>query len=521
MPLELPGHRKTGLPGLTERMICFDEMKKKGRKTVKTRFFAWVLAVVMIIGMLPMAAFAKSAPIEALPVVISFKGLDDVQEQVKKLIENKMYFTFTVDGEKVENELWLEEFFDIDEDGNYVIDDSGVYSAKMFAYPGTYTVEAHNAVLEDYVYFCKLPENLEVTTDSDTLEIANVYKKSTSLTITKRIEGLENDPEMVKELIENTYFTFTVDGEDAGLELRLEAFCDLDENDDYILNDDGVYSMTISAFTGTYTVTEHNAELKNYKLTRNLPVDFEVTEDGYTLEIKNTYKKDGHPIYPVAPTLNKGDHVAYVVGYSNGNIGPMDNITRAEAAMIFYRLLDSKTRKTYETTFNSYSDVKPGDWFNEAVSTLSAAGIFSGYTDGTFRPTSLMTRAEMAKVISAFADKDKTSSGSAFVDVSGNWAEAYINLAAGNGWVYGNDGYFRPDDTITRAETITMINRVLERVPASEKNLLDREDMVTFPDNKPGEWYYIAIQEAANSHTYERKTTEKNGNETWVKIIKK
>ena len=218
------------------------------------------------------------------------------------------------------------------------------------------------------------------------------------------------------------------------------------------------------------------------------------------------------------PTLNKADHYAYVVGYPDGTVQPQGAITRAEVATIFFRLLSDETRDLYWTKDNAYTDVKAGDWFNNAVSTLSNAGIINGYPDGTFRPNAPITRAEMAKVIAMFAELDKDSEG--FKDIAGHWAEAYIKLAAGNGWIAGYpDGTFRPDQYITRAETMTMINRVLERVPSEEEHLLSHRVMLTFPDNQPGDWYYIAVQEATNSHTYERYATEKNGDEQWIKLI--
>ena len=151
-------------------------------------------------------------------------------------------------------------------------------------------------------------------------------------------------------------------------------------------------------------------------------------------------------------------------------------------------------------TTNAYSDIKSGDWYNNAISTLSNAGIVSGYPDGTFRPNAPITRAEMSKIIALFAKLDKTTDR--FSDIAGHWAEAYIKLAAGNGWIEGYpDGSFRPNQSITRAETVTMINRVLERVPSEEDHLLSERVMLTFPDCKSGDWFYIAVQEATNSHT--------------------
>ena len=223
-----------------------------------------------------------------------------------------------------------------------------------------------------------------------------------------------------------------------------------------------------------------------------------------------------HPSTP-KPTLNTADHYAYVMGYPDGTVQPGGYITRAEASTIFFRLLTDETREQYWATTNAYSDIKSGDWYNNAISTLSSAGIVSGYPDGTFRPNAPITRAEMSKIIALFAKLDKTTDR--FSDIAGHWAEAYIKLAAGNGWIEGYpDGTFKPQQNITRAETVTMINRVLERVPSDEDHLLSERVMLTFPDCKSGDWFYIAIQEATNSHTYERAVTEKNGDEQWTAL---
>ena len=233
----------------------------------------------------------------------------------------------------------------------------------------------------------------------------------------------------------------------------------------------------------------------------------------------NTYNTGNAIIIPPdeRPTLNTDDHYAYVVGYPDGTVRPMGNITRAEVATIFFRLLTDDSRTQFWATTNAYSDVKSGDWFNNAVSTLSNAGIISGYPDGTFRPNAPITRAEMAKVIALFAKLDKSEDR--FNDIAGHWAEAYIRLAAGNGWIAGYpDGSFKPQQNITRAETMTMINRVLDRVPSVESHLLPYNVMLTFPDCQSGQWYYIAVQEATNSHTYERAVTEKNGDEKWIAL---
>lgn len=237
-------------------------------------------------------------------------------------------------------------------------------------------------------------------------------------------------------------------------------------------------------------------------------------------EFTNVYGKESpsSDTVKVGPQLNRDDHVAYIMGYPDGTVQPEGEITRAEACTIFFRLLTDSSRDYYFSKTNDYTDVNAGDWFNNAISTLSNAGIVTGYNDGTFRPNQPITRGEMAKIIANFANLSK--GGKTFSDLSGHWSKTYVELAAGNGWIAGYpDGSFRPDQKITRAETVTMINRVLERVPAKELRLLSRSIMLTFPDNNPGDWYYIAIQEASNSHEYQRSVYETTGDEMWTKLI--
>lgn len=220
---------------------------------------------------------------------------------------------------------------------------------------------------------------------------------------------------------------------------------------------------------------------------------------------------------PAKPALNTADHYAYLMGYPDGTVRPGGSITRAEATTIFFRLLTEESRSQFWATENRYSDVSAGQWYNNAVSTMTRAGIVNGYPDGTFRPNAPITRAEMAKIIALFAKLEP--SAERFPDTAGHWAEPYIRLAAGSGWIEGYpDGTFRPNQSITRAETVTMIDRVLERVPKDESRLLPHETMLTFPDCRPGQWFYIAVQEAANSHIYERAASEQHGDEQWKEL---
>ncbi len=215
--------------------------------------------------------------------------------------------------------------------------------------------------------------------------------------------------------------------------------------------------------------------------------------------------------------LNTDDHFAYIIGYPDGTVQPNGQITRAEATTIFFRLLTEESRSANLTKTNGYTDVASDAWYNTAVSTMTKAGIVDGYPDGTFRPDAPITRAEMAKIISLFAKLDKSESR--FSDIAGHWAEAYIRLAAGNGWIAGYpDGTFGPQRNITRAETATMINRVLERVPSAESRLLSRDVMQIWPDANPGDWFYLAMQEATNSHDYERNAKWAAADEQWTAL---
>lgn len=217
----------------------------------------------------------------------------------------------------------------------------------------------------------------------------------------------------------------------------------------------------------------------------------------------------------IIPTVERGEHFNYIIGYPDGGVHPTANITRAEVATIIYRVLSAESREQFLTEENSFSDVSEGAWYNTAISTLANAGILNGYRDGTFRPNAMITRAEVATIISRFT---KISGGRAsFYDSAEHWASSYIATAAENGWVTGYpDGTFRPDNPITRAETVTMINRLLDRKPETEKDLLS--DMTIFNDNTdPSAWYYLQFQEAANNHEYTRKSD--GVYERWVKKL--
>lgn len=213
-------------------------------------------------------------------------------------------------------------------------------------------------------------------------------------------------------------------------------------------------------------------------------------------------------------TLNDTDHYAYIVGYEDGTIRPNGHITRAEAATVFFRLLTDKARDANLTDRSPYPDVSAGDWYNKAVATLSRMGILSGYEDGSFRPNATVTRAEFAAMAARF-DTEAKPVDTPFTDLTGCWAADEIAKAYGKGWVNGyGDNTFRPNGPITRAEAVTLINRVLRRLPETDKDLLPDER--TWPDNPETFWGYLALQEASNSHLYDRKS---DGYETQTKIL--
>ena len=218
----------------------------------------------------------------------------------------------------------------------------------------------------------------------------------------------------------------------------------------------------------------------------------------------------------VPDMLNGDDHFAYIIGRSDGLVHPDAPITRAEVTTVFFRLLAPTVRDTNLSYTNTFSDVNADLWCNTAISTMTKLGIVHGRTATTFDPNAFITRAEFAAIAARF-DKSSVSQLANFSDISGHWAALEISKAAANGWVNGySDGTFKPDRNITRAEAMALINRVLNRVPETVNDLLP--DMVTWPDNmNTSAWCYLDVQEATNSHDYERKS---NGCETWTKLTK-
>lgn len=215
--------------------------------------------------------------------------------------------------------------------------------------------------------------------------------------------------------------------------------------------------------------------------------------------------------------LNGESHMAYIAGYPDGTVGPNNQITRGEVAMIFYRLLKDDVRDANETTINTFTDVTDNMWCNKAISTIARLGIVAGRSSNTFDPNAPITRGEFAAICARF-DKSHISPSLTFSDTTGHWAEGSIERAAALGWVHGyTDRTFRPNNTITRAEAMCMINRVLGRLPENESDLLP--GMKTWPDISKDAWYYLHVQEATNSHTYERKAD--GIHESWTGLLNK
>ena len=301
-----------------------------------------------------------------------------------------------------------------------------------------------------------------------------------------------------------------------------------ENSDDYkvVENTDGTYTITVEnlaanasvTISATYIVQRGDAGtiLANTAVVRG-PGDSDPTDEGKTETPVDPITPIRPPVDPDKPELNTEDHYAYIVGYPDGNVKPEGNITRAEVATIFVRLLTDESRDEFWSQTNPYSDVSEDDWYNNAVSTLTNAGIIDGYEDGTFKPNGNITRAEFATIAVRFFEATYEGEN-LFPDIDGHWAQDYINEAANAGIVDGYpDGTFGPQKLITRAEAMTMVNRTIDRHP-HEDHLLD--DMIVWPDNPETAWYYEQVQEATNSHEYTMNTDdEQNPYEIWTELL--
>lgn len=266
----------------------------------------------------------------------------------------------------------------------------------------------------------------------------------------------------------------------------------------YITKKDG-YS-----FDGWYTEKELTNKVTQVKITGNIAV--------YAKWVEGNNGETEEPNYK--PDIFTDEHYAYIIGRDGGYVYPNAYLTRAEASEMIYRLIAADLREAISSRENDFGDVSEDDWFNVSVSTLAKMGVIKGRDDGVFAPNDNITRAEFTVIMARLSEAEYNGEN-IFDDVSGHWAEDDINIAASIGWVNGDNGNFRPDDSITRAEVITLINRVLNRMPESKSDLL--EGMVTPPDNTDeSAWYYLAIQEAVNSHDYEEKSDKVH--EKWTEL---
>ena len=303
-------------------------------------------------------------------------------------------------------------------------------------------------------------------------------------------------------------------------------------------------TFAINRYTVTYKVDTEVVGTDVYDFNSDVVIRDVPTKEGYTFSgwkigtadaenfkmpahdviIEGTFAKNSSGHHHRKPTvtipdkvptgLNGNDHYAYIVGYPDKTVRPQNGITRAEVATIFFRLLTDETRNANSTKSNSYSDVAAGAWYNHAVSTLSAMGIVKGDSNGKFNPNAPITRAEFAAIAARFDDKANSTTAD-FSDIVSHWAKNEISAASNNGWINGYpDGTFRPDNKITRAEAMTLVNRVLKRLPETAEDLHD--DMIKWSDNSDAsQWFYLAVQEATNSHYYKAK---ENKFEKWSEL---
>ena len=381
-------------------------------------------------------------------------------------------------------------------DGYILVDTSTTNADKLYLYE----VNA-----SDYNWTFDTTEYILTFDGTNYYVTKNVRRAPTVKNGTASFENLYNYSSIINGNVKLT----KVDGNDvkttlSGAKFALYNYKTGSYIGQYTTNKYGVIDLTLAE--GDYYFTE-TASPAGY-MRDTTYIYFSVTKGKTTELVVKNYRT-------VTPgDLNGIDHYAYVVGYPDGTVRPQSNITRAEVTTIFFRLLTEDGRNRNMTSVNSFTDVNDGDWFCTAVSTLAKMGIVNGYADGTFDPNGNITRAEFAAIAARF-EKNGNTTAADFGDVYGHWATKEISIAANNGWILGyEDGTFQPNRLITRAEAMTLINRVLNRVPETTSDLL--KGMTTFSDNaNTNAWYYIAVQEATNSHDFTRKL---NGYEYWTQL---
>ena len=351
---------------------------------------------------------------------------------------------------------------------------------------GTWTFQGYTAGAGEE----EVPENGEVTVSADALDKDEKYISFTGTWVWTPKTDPAPDPGPTPGGGD--------DDDDDRYILRFESnggteFDDIEEDHAFTIDpyEDAHYGDHIPVRTGyIFTGWYHDRGL-----TQRIDGDIRVTG------VKTIFA--GWRETSVPSMLNGDDHYAYVIGFADGSVRPYANITRAQVATIFFRLLTEDVRQTYLTTYNTFPDVNEDYWANTAISTMAALGVINGRSSGLFDPDAPITRAEFAAICSRF-DRSEVTAQSSLTDIAGHWAEEEIERAVALGWVQGfTDGTFRPNENITRAQAVTMINRVLNRLPETPDDLLP--DMNTWTDCREGDWFYLAMQEATNSHDYVHK----------------
>ena len=405
----------------------------------------------------------------------------------------RSYFTalLQTDGAEHMPTITFENEYDEDPDADVVTLDLGNYVTKTFeSRHGKSATESFEARVEIWVKNPEIiviaaEENAIAVYDSDPVNGTVVYDGIGTVTLSTG---------------EKASFTFATNPK---LDRRYAYAIRVTEvtgNNTDVEYDKTVYESRFGFFHDTKKI-QWLEGTSNFSFTNT----YTGIDDYYPIIIPTIINKD-------TGMLNKTDHFAYVIGYPDGTVHPNGQITRAEVATIFFRLLRDEVRDGAFTTSNTYSDVAYGKWYNNPISTMSALGIITGYPDGTFKPNKPITRAEFAAIAARF-DETQSGKSATFSDVIGHWAAKEIGIAYYNDWIKGYpDGTFKPDQNITRAEAMTLINRVLERKPESPADLLT--NMNKWTDNMDtSKWYYLDVQEATNSHTYTGAPTE-----TWTSL---
>ena len=420
--------------------------------------------------------------------------------------------------------------YQVDEDGGkYYISEMKPGQTLTITY--TYTpTEAGTLTNKVEVTADNLPDG-EKPSDEVTVEVTP--EPVSSLTVNKSLAQVNGSDYTVGKVSVGDKLTYTIQVTNTG-NTTLSGVTVEDSlwNDGDAIQVDG--ELAYVADGGTYTIKHDIASGDTVTITYTYIVlrsdagdtltnTATVTTDGGTTG-EDTTETPVKPVTPIRPPvdpdkpeLNTEDHYAYIVGYEDGSVQPEGDITRAEVATIFFRLLTDESRDEFWSQTNDYTDVPADAWYNNAVSTLSNAGVIDGYEDGTFKPDGNITRAEFATIAVRFFEATYDG-GDLFSDIAGHWAQDYINEAANAGIVDGYpDGTFRPQQYITRAEAMTMVNRTIDRHPDAD-HLLD--DMIVWPDNPETAWYYEQVQEATNSHEYTMNTDdEQNPYEIWTELL--